>query len=281
MLSKSGITFFCTAMILCAGSALEPAARSQAPASANASGPDAHQAASSDPFLGKWKLNPSTSKLSDEMHVSKVGEYKFAFDFGSGKSETVVADGTDQSAGFGTTLAITVEGPDTLKVIRKMDGRTLISAHWELSNNGNTLTDHYTSFKPDGSANTQNYLYKRTAGSAGFAGTWESTMEPSAFELQIQPYEGDGLSFINSDQRSTKNIKFDGKDYTAVGPNFPAGFTSSAQRTDVQTVQITEKVSGQPVDTQEVQLSPDGKTLTMTMHLPSQSKPKVYVFDRE
>jgi len=280
MFCNAPVKFICALTVLF-GFAWEQGAMGQVSA-APGSGSDQHVPTSgSDPFVGKWKLNPSTSKLSDEMHVSKVGANQYAFDFGAGKSETVVADGTDQSAGFGTTLAITVEGPDTLKVVRKMDGRTLISAHWELSNSGNTLTDHYTSFKPDGSANTQNYLYKRTAGSAGFAGTWESTMEPSAFELQIQPYEGDGLSFINSDQRSTKNIKFDGKDYAAVGPNFPAGFTSSAQRTDVRTVQVTEKVSAQAVDTQEIQLSPDGKTLTMTLHLPTQSKPKVYVFDRE
>jgi hypothetical protein len=42
----------------------------------------------------------------------------------------------------------------------------------------------------------------------------------------------------------------------------------------------TEKVSGQAADTQEVQHSPNGKTLTMTMHLPSQNKPKVFVFSR-
>lgn len=43
----------------------------------------------------------------------------------------------------------------------------------------------------------------------------------------------------------------------------------------------TEKIGGEKYDTQDAELSPDGKTLTMTVHLPSQSKPKVYVFDRE
>jgi hypothetical protein len=278
MSPKTGTLFLSACIVVCAGSALNQGAKGQS----SASGGTLHVTAPAEPFLGKWKLNPSKSKLSDEMKVAAAGENKYAFDFGSGKLESIVTDGTDQAGEFGTTLAVTVEGPNLWKVVRKQEARTLISAHWELSNNGNTLTDHYTSYKPDGSANpTQDYEYKRTAGSAGFAGTWESTMAPRAFEVQIQPFEGDGLSFVNSEQQSARNIKFDGKDYAAVGPNFPAGFTASGHRVNPQTVQITEKIGGDTFDTQDAELSPDGKTLTMTQHLPSQSKPKIYVFDRE
>src|SRR5215472_17681394 len=75
------------------------------------------------PFVGNWKLNPSRSKLTDEMKVESVGPNKYAFDFGGGSPETVVTDGTDQPAGFGTTLSVTVVGPDSWKVVRKKDGR--------------------------------------------------------------------------------------------------------------------------------------------------------------
>ncbi len=281
MFSRPGIKSIAIAVVLCAGSAAVQGAKGQDSNSADAGKAVRSPGAAGDPFIGKWKLNPSRSSLNDEMKVSNAGENKYAFDFGSGKPEIIVADGTDQPGQFGTTLAITVEGADRLKVVRKMDGRTLISAQWELSDNGNILTDHYTSFKADGSSNTSNYVYKRTAGDTGFAGTWESTIEQPAFELQIQPYAGDGLSFINSAQQSTRSIKFDGKDYPAVGPNFPAGFSASGRRVDVRSLQVTDKIGGQAFDTQDTALSPDGKTLTMTVHLPSQSKPKIYVFDRE
>ena len=37
--------------------------------------------AANDPFVGDWKLNPSKSKLTDEMKVEKIGANKYAFDF--------------------------------------------------------------------------------------------------------------------------------------------------------------------------------------------------------
>ena len=271
MLSNSGMKPICILVILCLSFAVHRPASGQAPTPATAS---------TDPFIGKWKLDPSRSKLNDEMKVAGVGENKYAFDFGAGQSETIVTDGTDQAGGFGTTLAVTVKGPNAWMVVRKKDGRTLIRANWELSPDGNTLTDHFGSVKPDGSTTVTDYVYKRTAGEAGFPGTWESTLEQPAFELQVQAWETDGLAFMFPAQ-TTKNIKFDGKDYPATGPNLPAGFTSSGHRVNGRAFELAEKVDGQTVDTQQTELSADLKTLTMTVHMQSQSKPKVYVFDRE
>ena len=50
---------------------------------------------SNDPLVGKWKLNPSKSKLTDRMKVEVAGPNKYALDFGGGV-ETIVADGTDE-----------------------------------------------------------------------------------------------------------------------------------------------------------------------------------------
>jgi len=185
--------------------------------------------AADDPFVGKWKLNPSKSKLTDQMKVEAVGANKYAFDFGGGIPETVVADGTDQPGNFGTTLSVTVEGPQTWKVVRKKDGRTLISAVWKLSEDGTTLGDAFTGIQADGSTMSLDYVYKRTAGTSGFSGTWESTSEKvnSVYEVQIQPYEGDGLSFITLAKHETQNMKFDGKDYAKVGPDVVPGSASS------------------------------------------------------
>jgi hypothetical protein len=74
--------------------------------------------ASNDPFVGKWKVNPSKSKLTDEMKVETVGENKYAITFSPDAVDTIVADGTDQPALSGTTLSITVKGPNNWEIIR-------------------------------------------------------------------------------------------------------------------------------------------------------------------
>jgi len=238
--------------------------------------------AANDPFVGEWKLNPARSKLTDQMKVESVGANKYVFDFGGG-SETIVVDGTDQPGNFGSTLSVTVEGPDTWKVIRKKDGRMLITATWKLSKDGNTLTDDFTGIEPNGSTFNLNYVYRRTAGSSGFAGTWESTSETvnSVFVLQVRPYEGDGLSFIDPSEEETKNVKFDGKDYPNLGPNVVPGSASSVRRVNERTLEMTDKIDGKVMDAQQIELSSDLKTLTMTVHTVGRSEPNILVFERQ
>jgi hypothetical protein len=239
--------------------------------------------AADNPFVGRWKLNPLRSKLSDEMKVERVNGNKYAFDFGSGNPETVVVDGTDQPADFATTLAVTIEAPNKWKVVRKKDGIAIITATWELSQDNNTLADHFTSTSSKGTKSSLDYVYDRIAGTTGFAGTWESNSVQvnSVFEFQIEPYEENGLSFINAAEQTTKNLKFDGKDYPGSGPSLPKGFTTSGHRVSALTIQLTEKLAGKIVDTRQVELSPDLKTLTMTVRTMNQSKPNILVFDRQ
>lgn len=103
----------------------------------------------------------------------------------------------------------------------------------------------------------------------------------SVFELQIRPYEGDGLSFITPAEGSTENMKFDGKDYPNLGPNVAPGSASSGRRVNERTPEMTDKIKDKVIDTQQITLSPDGKTLTMTVHNAGRSKPNILVFNRE
>jgi hypothetical protein len=236
--------------------------------------------AATDPFVGDWKLNPSKSKYIDVMKVESLGGNKYAFDFGGG-AEGIVVDGTDQLGGYGTMLSVTVEGPNTWKVVRKKDGHMMLTATWNLSQDGNTLTDHYTEFPPNGSSSTVKYLYNRTAAGTGFAGTWESTMPiTSAVVLQVRPSEGNGLSFYRSPQ-DTRNLKFDGKDYPVEVRGVAQGSTSSARRVDERTLEIIDKVNGKVTRTERRELSPDLKTLTRTVRPVGQREPNIFVFDRQ
>lgn len=239
--------------------------------------------AANDPFVGEWKLNPSRSKLADEMKVESVGGNRYAFDFGGGK-ETVVVDGTDQPAGFGTTLSVAAQGPHSWKVVRKQNGHVLLIGIWTLSNDGRILKDQFTSVQANGSRSTVDYVYKQTATVSGFAGDWISTSEtlaPPAYVLRIQPYKNDGLSYVIPSAKQTTILTFDGKDYPRVGPNAAAGSAYAARRPDKNTLDITDKINGKVVQTRRITLSDDFKTLTMTLHAVDRTVPDVLVFDRQ
>jgi len=241
--------------------------------------------AAENPFVGDWKLNPSKSKMTDKMKVERISANKYAFDFGGdGSAETIVIDGTDQPGISGTTLSVTNEGPDAWKVVRKKDGRLLITANWKLSNDGHTLTDNFNAISPNGSASTVDYVYQRKGGESGFAGTWVSTSEAVNFSyvLQIRLYEGDGLSIIDSSSNLTRNMKLDGKDYPNTGENAAIVATSSLRRLDEHTLELSDKGSnGKAYGTRQIKLSSDLKTLTMTMHTTGGDEPNIFVFERQ
>jgi hypothetical protein len=225
--------------------------------------------AADDPFVGKWKINPSNSKITDEMKVEAVGENKYAFTFVPGAVDTIVADGADHPTPDGTTLSVTVEGPNNWKVVRRKDGRRIISAIWTLSADGKTLVDDFTQYPPDGSPINVRLTCQRSAGSSGFTGTWDSVSSSgldSNIELEIRPYQGDGLTLISPVAGGTQNIKFDGKDN---------------RRVDQRSLELTNTSKGQTRVTQ-IEVSADLKTLTINIYLASAKQlGTILVFDRE
>jgi len=232
-----------------------------------------------DPFVGKWKLDVSRSTIVDAMQVEAVGPNRYAFNFEGGPTETVVADGTDQPGVPGTTLAIKVDDARHLKVVRKQDGKIIVSASWRLSADGRTLRDAFNNLQPDGSAVTVDYLYRRTAGTSGFAGRWESTTKPVGLklELAIQPYGGKGLSFVSPGVN--KSLIFDGRDHALGGGK--DGLVLSGRRRGARALDYTETTGGKLVDTRQFQVSRDGRTLTETLRIPGQTTPTVFVFARQ
>ncbi len=252
--------------------------------------------AADNPFVGKWKVDPSKSVLIDEIKVEAAGASRYTFTFGPGQVDTVVTDGSDQPAFSGTTLSVTVKGPNSWEVTRKMKGRTLLTAHWTLSDDGKTLNDDFTQYLPDGttlfsqplpngSTLFSPYVYQRTAGTSGFLGTWDSQSAKvkDGIELQIQPYEGDGLSFKRSDEEMAKLVKLDGNEHPNLdGHGKDIGAAYSGRRANERTLEITSKFQGKMIGTRQIELSRDLKTLTVTVRLVGQSKPQsILVYNRE
>jgi hypothetical protein len=240
-------------------------------------------------FTGKWKLDPAHSRLTDQMKVEPAGPNKFNLIFSGDNVETIIADGTDQPGLFGTTLAIAVQDANNWKVVRKTNGRTTIIGLWQLSSDGKTLTDNFTGYHDNGTTSNLHYIYQRIAGpvtggkTSGFSGTWESTTEDvnSTYEIEVQPFQNDGLSFINAGGQVVQSLHFDGKDYPGSGSGAPPGYASSGHRINDRAIDRIDKVNGKTLYTQQVEVSPDGKILTMTVHIPGRDKPDIMVFNRE
>jgi len=221
--------------------------------------------------------------MPDEMKVQSKGGNKYAFDFGGG-TETIVVDGTDQPGGYGgTTLSVKAKARDTWIVERKKGSRLMLRATWKLSSDGRTLRDYYREFESDGSTLSMDYVYQRAGGGSGFAGDRQSIKEAmnSPFLMEVKEFQGDGLSFVTPSVQRTRNVKFDGKDYPNEGPNAGRGSTSSIRRGDDRTLVITDKYDGKVTDTEEIGLSTDLKTLTVTVHIAGREKPNVMVFERK
>ena len=234
-----------------------------------------------DPMLGSWKLNAQKSRLIDEMKITGLGGNKYSFDFGGGPPETVVADGTDQPGNFGTTNSTTIVSPDEWRGERKKNGKVQIAGIWTLSKDGKTLHDDFTYFPDNGKAVHLVYVYERRGTGSGFAGDWVSTTAQidTVYVVQVKPFDGDGLSIVNSADGTTKNIKSDGKDYANTGSGVTT--VSSAQRRGERTIALTDKIDGKVADTQEISVSADSNTLTITVHVPDRSDPNVLVFERQ
>ena len=237
--------------------------------------------AAGDPMIGDWKLNPEKSKLIDVMKVGSLGGNKYSFDFGGGDPEIAVTDGSDQPGHFGIMIAVSVDAPDKWTVVRKKDGKVLVTGVWTLSKDGTTLNDHFTTVRPNGASTSLDYVYKRAGGGSGFVGTWVSSSEQvnSVVVLKVREWENDGLSFMSQGGGGTKNVKFDGKDYPNIGAVVD-GMTASAKRVNERSVAMTDKIGGKVRDTQEISVSADGKTLTITVHILGRSEPDVQVFEK-
>src|SRR5258708_36416765 len=68
--------------------------------------------AADQPFIGKWKLNLSKSKLADQMTIAPAGANRYTLTFaGVGDTETLVADRTEQPGILGSTMSITGVAP--------------------------------------------------------------------------------------------------------------------------------------------------------------------------
>jgi hypothetical protein len=238
--------------------------------------------AANDPFCGKWKLSTDKSKFTGEqVTIQDLGGNKYKWTVGN-VSDTIANDGTDHPVHFGRTISMTPEGKNNWKMVIKKDGRVLSSMTHTISEDGKTQTIKGTETKPDGTTSDFTAAWKKVSGGNGWAGTWETSdlSFTSPDEWDIEPYESDGLTFNTPAYKDKLSMKFDGKDYEETGPNVAPGSMSSGKRVNAHTLEVTDKVKGEVMDHTKYEVSPDGKTLTLTIHETGQTKPLTVVYDK-
>ncbi len=239
--------------------------------------------AAEDSFVGKWKFNPDKSQLSGLTYkVEDAGNNQYKFIFGDDE-ETVSLDGKPHMTKYGNTWSVTKSGPNGWHWVTKRNGKTINDAMWTVSEDGATSTYVSTETRPNGSASHDETKLKRTAGSSGLVGTWESTEIKIGMPttLEMAAWGKDGYSMKNPVYKAETDFKLDGKEYTPKGPRVAKGTTVSAKQIDERTLELTYKLNGKTTETDHWQLSADGKTLTDSVIYPGVDKKEVDVFDRQ
>lgn len=240
--------------------------------------------AADDPFVGTWKLDVSKSQSTGiKYEIKSLGGNKYEFIFGDDK-ESIVADGSDQPSKYGGTWAVKQDGPDNWTEIRKHDGKVTSTDLWTFSDGGKKLVIEDKGTRPDGSSYDESLDFTRQGSGQGLAGVWISGAWKPQSDLPdwvIKPNGDNGLSFTLPAEQEHLDLKFDGKEYPDQGPRVAPGSMTAAKRVNASTIVFTDKLKGKFMDTTELKVSDDGKTLTMTMKAAGVNKPMVSVYEKQ
>jgi hypothetical protein len=122
-----------------------------------------------------------------------------------------------------------------------------------------------------------------TVGTSVLVGTWQTTtvniLSPTS--IAIAKWQGDGYARTNPAFKETLDFKLDGKEYTPKGPRVAKGTTVTAKKIDDHNMELTYKLKGKTTETDKLEVSADGKTLTQTATYAGVSKPEIDIYDRE
>ena len=239
--------------------------------------------AADDSFVGKWKFNPDRSQMNGlDYKIEDAGGGKYRFMFGD-DVETLTLDGKGHVTKYGDSWAIKTTGPSSWESTNERDGKVTNKSKWTVSADGQTFTSIDESMRPDGSTGRSEAVLKRTDGTAGLVGTWQTTsvkvLTPTS--ITFAKWQGDGYTRTNPSFKETLEFKLDGKEYTPKGPRVAKGSTVTAKRIDDHALELTYKLKGKTVETDKYEVSADGKTLTQTITYPGVSKPEIDIYDRE
>ena len=149
--------------------------------------------AASDPFVGKWKLDPSQSKETHQMKIEAAGPNRYVFDFGGGGTETIAVDEPQQPGHSGTAVSVTPVEPNTWKFVRRKDGYAVMTAIFRFQRHAKTLTEQMHELPArwvDIEHRLRVHANGRELGFRWQLGKFEREGEIQSTNLEFQPYQG-------------------------------------------------------------------------------------------
>jgi hypothetical protein len=219
--------------------------------------------AADSPWAGKWKLDPSQSKITgDTIQFTSNGDditytaqgHTTRYKLGGGPTKSWEGDETSWKKIDDNTYEshTTVNGVD-------IDTET-----WTISPDGKNMKIEAKGKRPDGSSLDNVAEYQRVNGTHGLSGSWRNTKRSLGEEqtYDISDKGPDELSWNIPAIKGVLDVKLDGKDYAPVGPTVPKGLTIALAKTGPRTLKFTEKMNGTPVVHSTMTVSEDGQKIT-------------------
>ncbi len=216
------------------------------------------------PWAGKWKLDPSQSKLTgDTIHFAPGagGEMSYTAE---GHTTKFKLDGTPVQTWSGAEVSWKKIDDNTYESHAMQNGVDLGTSTWTLASDGKNLKVESKGTRPDGSNFDDTSDYARVSGTHGLMGSWKGT-KTDLNDEQIYDIAEKGpneLSWNIPAIKGVLNASLDGKESAPVGPTVPKGLTISLLRTSPRTLKMVEKMNGEPIYHSTMTLSADGKKFT-------------------
>lgn len=232
------------------------------------------------PWVGKWKFDPSQSKLTGDtirFASGAGGEMSYTAE---GHTSKFKLDGQPYKTWSGSEGSWKKVGDNTFQTHWTLNGTDLATDTWIVSADSKTLKVETKGTRPDGSAINDTADYTRVAGKSGLVGSWKSTKadinEDRTFEIAA---DGDqGMKWTVPEIKATVALKMDGKDYPAEGPTVPKGLTLAVTSVGSNSLKVMEKTNGTPLWHGTYTLSDEGKKMTIVGSPAKTNEPTTEVY---
>jgi hypothetical protein len=221
-------------------------------------------AAADAPYAGKWKMNVARSDFGDTTMTFEQmpgGVLRFTAD---GLSYNFKTDGKDNTTPWGFTMAWKEGNNGGWEMVEKTNGKLTATSTVSLSSDDKTLTIKTKRVKADGKTSDDSLAFQRVSGGPGLAGKWKTrNLKTSSPEtLTLTPKGSNGVVILLGKEGASCDARFDGKDYPATGPTWPAGWSCLVTKSGARGIDLTWKKDGKDMYKSTLTASTDGKVLT-------------------
>ncbi len=236
------------------------------------------------PFDGAWRLDQSKSHFEGTTFTymkKSNGLWTFSdggavtFDFGTDGKPWKTIDADD-------TTTTKMESDHSWTYTGEFKGKVFSKTHQEVSADEKTMTEHTTSYRPDGTTAESDATYTRITGTKGFEGKWKTTkLHTNTPDSYTVSSGSDGtMTWTIPALEAYVVSHMNGTPEPIHGPMSPEGFTLAQTKVNAHELTYQMAVKGKVLNVGRMAVSADGKMLTDTSWTPGKENEKtisVYV----